>query len=355
MVTISNQAASLTLVNPYRESLANFCPTQTGLRRATRIDFHEHAPGTLSLVREHEEKVRPSSIVNTLREHSTRQAFDVQIFNSDQAVVIYDFTRLFVVKVSTLITNVIVKALKQQNRLSSAVRAFLSTVNATLQSSQLRLRGLEVARIFDRASITQRRKRSNPNVDACHVWIERQRHWFHVNAKHSKPTTSLALNGQRLDRSLNGPMQFDFNLPNLRQPQSCSAQGVADLSKGHAVIATGGSESWIARILPRVHATKEGSESQVNAFQYIFQNIPVYFCNVSAFRFQLRQLERLIEVGNRFSFQSPSITSFLKRSVVQLTTNSELIIKRLLLTFGWINPIAERPNHWANFTKEIFV
>lgn len=61
MIAISNQPTGQTAMLPHGERLANLCPTQASLRGPARVNFHEHAPGTLSLVREHEEEVRPPS------------------------------------------------------------------------------------------------------------------------------------------------------------------------------------------------------------------------------------------------------------------------------------------------------
>lgn len=60
------------------------------------------------------------------------------------------------------------------------------------------------------------------------------------------------------------------------------------------------------------------------------------------------------EPRNRFTLKFPSVPSFLKRSVIQLTANSQMGANRFFLLCGGIDPVFECPYHeeilplWAN-------
>src|ERR1051326_3724643 len=155
MITIRRQAAVATQMPALRKRLADFCAASASLRSSAWINFHEHAPGTLSLVREHKKKVGPSGIVNRFSEHAARESFDVEIFDRDQAMLINNLSRFFMVEVTALIANVVMKSLKQQDGFASAIGIFLSTRYSSLQASEFCLGGSEPTRIVDRGSVTE--------------------------------------------------------------------------------------------------------------------------------------------------------------------------------------------------------
>src|SRR5690349_5212894 len=99
MITIRRQPAVQTQVPALGQRLSDFRSTGAGLRSPARIYFHEHAPGTLSLVREREQKARPSCVSDRLRQHSSSESLDIQILNGNQPVAIDQIARLFVMKV----------------------------------------------------------------------------------------------------------------------------------------------------------------------------------------------------------------------------------------------------------------
>lgn len=327
------------------ERLANLCSTQAGLTCAARVNLHEHAPGTLSLVREIKEKVGPSSIVDGLRKHPARQALDVQILDGDQAVLINNLPGFFVMKIPALIANVIVKPRQKQDRLASAIGALLSTRRTALQSSKFCLRDPEPARVFDLRPVAQRGKRIKSDVYADHVSVKGQRRRFAFDGEQGKPAPGLTFDCEGFDFPVNRSVQLDSNIANFRDPQLVTDERVADLSKRHAVVATSRAKAWIPRLLSVLHATKERVKSQMYAAQDVLQNLCVDCGDVLATRAYLFQLQVLIEPGNRFTLALPRIAAFLQSCIVELAANGKLIIQRLLLPFCWIDAVAKDLYH----------
>lgn len=356
MITIRNQATRRTMMYSRGERLADFCPTQTCLRCATGGDFHEHAPGALSLVREHEKKVRPSSIANRLGEVViSHHAFDVQIFDRNQAVLINDLARLFVMKVAALIADMIVETLKQKSRLTPAVGSFLSSRYAPLQSAQLRVSGSEPARVFDSGTVAQRGERGQAYVNPGHVGLKRQGFWFAFDGEDGKPAARFALHRERLDLPVERAMQRNADPSNLGKPQLIPNKNAANLPKSDAVVSPRGSEARIAWIAAHLYTIKERLECEINALQNVLKRPAIDVGDVGPNRSNLFQLVILIEPSQVFTLIFPCVTPFLKCGIVKLGANAEMRFQRAHLFSGWVNPVAKGSMHECLILSRITV
>src|SRR2546427_722740 len=119
MISRSRQTALITQMPTLAQRFGYTRSTETSLRCAARIHFHQHAPSFFRFVRELVEERRPSGIIDGLGEHARRQAFDVQIFDRDQTTALNYKTRGLVVKVSALVSDVRVRALQFKHGLLS--------------------------------------------------------------------------------------------------------------------------------------------------------------------------------------------------------------------------------------------
>lgn len=155
MITRSRQSAVQAQMPALRQSLADFCATSTYLRRAARIDLHHDTSSVSSFVREFENESRPSNIINRLREHSRSQTLYVQILDRDQAVLVDDLSRFFVMKVRALRPDMGVNLLEDNHSLASSSRALLTSRYAPLGDSQFLFSLSIVSRILNGASIAQ--------------------------------------------------------------------------------------------------------------------------------------------------------------------------------------------------------
>lgn len=300
------------------ERLANLCATGARLTCASRVDFHKHAPSTFSLVREHEKEGRPPSIMYRLARTATRKCLDVQIFDGDKAVSVYDLSRFLVVEVPSLIANVVIPALQQQKGLTLSVRVFRAAANTPLESFQFGLSVPEPSRVLYGAAVACGSKGSNPNVNADRVWIKGQRLGITLHAKQRIPASRFPLNREGLDCAFKRTVQLDPDVADFREPDFVSLQRVPNLPKCNAVIACLRSESWVAWLLSILRSSKECTKGEVDALQYILKHVSVYVRNIFSRTFNLRQLKGLIEVRDRRAYHLPRISSFLKSSIIKL-------------------------------------
>lgn len=342
MVTIRNQTTRAATVLTLAERFADLCSAQAHLTRTTRINLHKHASSLFRFVREHKEKVRPSSVVDGLCKHAAGETLNIKVFDRYQSVVVRDLPRFCVMKISALISNVVVESCEQQHGLSSTVRVPLTARNASLQASELCLCRAEPTRVFDLSSVAQRCEVVNADVNTDHAGIERQRIRFVFDGEQSKPTTGLVLDGEAFDRTFKLSMQPDTHVANLRQSQAFPDQPMSGSAVCDAVIAAHGAKPWISSLLSSLYPSKESRECQVNTFQRFLQNVRVNSRHVIADLLNLCQLTILIEPGDRLSLKSPRVTAFPQRGVVQLAAKGKLFIQDLCLALCGINPIAER-------------
>lgn len=352
MITISNQPARRTRVNALFQGLAHFCTAQARLRRPRWIDFYQYASGTFSLVREHEKESRPSSVVNTLGEHSARQSLDVQIFDRNKAVSVNQFARFLVMKVPTLIADVIVESLEQQHCFTSPIRSPVSPRYAPLQTPELSLSGSEPTRIFNRASIAERGKAAEPNVDPDHVWTKHHRCWLILNRKQCEPSPGLAFHGEGFDSTLQWSVSRDFNRSDFRESQPVSVQCLSDQAEGHAVVTAHGFESWETRLRATSDSAEETAKRIPNPAQSILKHGGINRLDIRSICSDVFQLQVLIEPGDRLALELPRVPSFLKRGVIKLATNSKLFVQDLLLAFCGVDPVAEGLDHALILSRE---
>src|ERR1700674_2448836 len=86
LITSGRQPTLRTLMPALAQGLRDVGTARTVLRRATRINLHQHPTSVFGFVGELIDEGRPTSIVDRLRQPPGGQSFDVQIFDRDQAV-----------------------------------------------------------------------------------------------------------------------------------------------------------------------------------------------------------------------------------------------------------------------------
>lgn len=245
------------------------------------------------------------------------------------------------VKISALISDVIVKPLKQDHRFTSAIRSALSACHATLQASELGLCRPEPSRVFDLNAIVESGKRGQSDINADHVRTERQRRGLAFDHEQGEPASGFAFDRERFNGAFNRAVQLDSDVPDFRDSQPVSFQGVADLAKRHAVVASHGAESRIARFLAILNAAKERTKGQVNALENVLQHVAIDCCHVFTRWLNLSELQVLIEPRNRFALTLPRFPAFLNRRVVEFAAHRKLIIQAFLLALSGVDPVFE--------------
>jgi hypothetical protein len=345
MITIRRQTAVEAEMPALRKRFTNLCTACAYLRSPSRVNFHEHAPGTFSLVREHEEKVGPSGIVYGLREHPACQSLDVQIFDGYQTVLINNLARFLMMKVAALIADVIVEPLKQQYSFASAVRSFRSASDASLQTSQFHLCGSEPARILNRGAIAQGGEGAQSNVDADCVRTESQRTRFALDSEQREPASSLALDSERPYGARQVACELKPYQSYLGDSNLGTVKPSVHLSESKTAIAPSRSESRVSRFITYTHTLEERLKRQVNALQNILQRTRAHFRNVRPDRANIFQLIILIKPANAFALKTPCVTPFLESSVIEFRANPKMGFQRGCLFASRVDPVAKSLYH----------
>lgn len=346
MVTIRRQSTRQAEMPTIPDRLTDFCATCTRLRRSPRVNLDQQSSGTLSLVRKHVNKSRPSGILNRLAQYPTGKSLDVQIFDGNQPVFVYNPSTQLMVEIRTLVSYVDVHSLHKLNSFSPSIRALLTSRYASLGGSQNLLPGMVVAGIVNGCSVVQRNKVREPNIEANHTGIKRQWRGRDIARKQGEPSPCLSLDRQDFSFAFQRAMQIDPHLANLWDTQPVLVNdGFQVLAKRHAVIAPDGSETRIARLLPCLNTPEEALKGQINTSDYVFKDKRMDVRYIWSQWFKFGKLGVLLEPRNRLAIHSPRVSAFLKRGVVKLAAQGEMQFQRFLLGFARVDAVAKRFNH----------
>ena len=134
----------------------------------------------------------------------------------DHAILTYQLARDLVVKVTSLIGDVEILLSKSRDRLLAAIASLLLARHRTLRAPERLLCLAVVARRGDLASVRCHQEHLQSQINASgRQWRGRNLGIGQLAGEDDMPAISLALEGDRLDRALDGPMQFDLDAANV--------------------------------------------------------------------------------------------------------------------------------------------
>lgn len=194
-------------------------PVSTGraiLARICGIHFNELAPSVLSFVRQFVDKGTPRYIKNLFGKDATGQTFDIKIFDRNHIVILNEMRRDFVLKVGSLITNLLVNIPKYGNRFQPAVRSRVPPGNSSLSDSEFICAGFVIFPIIDLRTVRERNKGFDADIDPNRLIRDWQ--WLRGNAvtgNNGVPLRSFALDCDLFDRSLDLSMLLELQQPNI--------------------------------------------------------------------------------------------------------------------------------------------
>jgi hypothetical protein len=348
MITRSGQTTSTAVMPPLAECLFNQRTTNTRLASTGRIHLNYYPRSIFRFRAQLIDKAFPSCIVNLFGEYRSRQSLDIEILYSNKIESVDNRPAQLMVEVGALLINVPMNTPNRLDCLAPTVRSSLSSSAPTLRYPQFSLGRFIVARVVDCATVRERGKRGYTNIDPDGLVTRRERAGFIFEHEDRKPSARFAFDRKSFNSAFKRAVEFDSQLADLGQPDSISTQRLSDLPERQTVIAARRTKTWIAWILRRFNPPEESAEGKVHALQGVFQDRDIDRRNVRPQCLNLNKLASLIKVRNRFSFPLPSLFPFLQGGVVELRAHGKLIIQRLLLSFGWINPVSKRLEHGSN-------
>ena len=341
-------------MNTISESLGNVRQAPTAgayLRGVVGIHPDKQPTSFFHFVGELGKELSPTRIVDRPRQHSARQAFDVQVFNSDKAVGVGQSTAELVLEVGALISNVNVGLLKEAHCLASPSPTLLASGDLALAAPELRQSSLQVAGIGDQFPVREGGKGSQSHVDTDSA----RGRYYYRNIDNDReagiPLPSLPLEGEYLNLASDRSVQFELDNSHALYSESGLFGDVAPIAPGRervAVEAVSRLEPWVARLLTGRYAPEEGSEGLIDSPKHVLASREVGQIKITRIPY-LFKLIRLVVIVTAHALHSPGITALLKSSIVEGAGFGKLVLKGSRLLPRWIQAVFERLTHLLAF------
>lgn len=311
----------------------NRATARTQLTRLLGVNLDHRAPSVFCFGAQYVQELSPASVRNAFGQVSVaNHVLGFEFFNGDQVMLSHKVKCQFMLKIQSLIANLLMHVGQFPHRLASAIAAFSAAGHRTLGGLQSALRHTIPARIVHRGSVAIGEKRFqahvNTNAVACR-W-----HWIrlgHLATETGIPFTVVALDGDGLDPALNGAMQDDVEHTDVGQPESVAFQLPARRLRVAKTIKTMlALKAWMAWILALLAAFEKRLVCLIQPAKCVLQHLTVNKRKLRAVFFDLAQLVGLgIVVDVAHTIVVVGGLAFLKCTVIQPETK----IKRVLESF----------------------
>ena len=343
-VTMTDKSTNDTSMLTLRESLFDsITASATILRSEAGRNFHKLTPGACCLGFSYQFEGIPSRISYTFSQMMIfQQSGYIQIFKGNSVVSFHQLERFFMMEISALTRNFLML-------LCDKAFSFLSIFAFQLLASKIALGFLQLAlcfaeqfRVINHLAIGERGKVFDANINsgslACLGIVWRT---VFINSEDHKPAISLTLDRAGFDRSFNWAREKDFDFTYFGQMKLIAGKIItafaARLRIGKAVVSIFAFEAREAGFFRAfLNTAKEIIHRSIESLQNVLNNLGIYFLQISACLFNLRQLLGLILVGNRDLGMAVSVASFLQARIIKLATNIQSIVKLLLDIFTWL-------------------
>lgn len=274
-IAIENTSAFAAMY-PFGESLAFDRATfRACLAAAARIDQHQNATGTFSLVTDVLNELRPRGVVNRLGKHSCRQSFDIQVLHSEMREAVNQRPGQFVREIPPLTSNVGRQSRDTKLRLCAPLAAAPATRNGTLAAAQPLGGGARVLRCRHRLAIGQRHQGREAEVEANRREVPLDRfEWCIFDLEADVPLAARATDhgcaNLRPRRQVAMPADFDLSwyahdadTLALADRQSVANSEVSSIEPGF------GTEAREPSLPATPNTTKECQERFIETAQYL--------------------------------------------------------------------------------------
>lgn len=189
---------------------------------------------------------------------------------------------------------------------------------------------------------------SQPNINANDFWRWRKWLWLNLTGKASMPVAqTISLDIQCFDPSLNGAVEFNFDVANFRkiqlsiinEPETSPSLFVSE--RFVPIIL----ESWIARFLTVSHTSKEVLKSKVNSLLGFLKALRESTAEPRLVLFPLGEHLVCIIQRERFLPFLPSVMTCFESLIVDPTASIQRLLHRCLLCFRWAESILKCFSH----------
>jgi len=347
MVTVNYEVTTRTSEDSIGKSeLLSMTASRAILRSIAGIHRHELPTSTFSLVGKTSNELAPASIGNRLSQavimqHTAR----IDVFYTDDPKLAHNLMRKLVGKVRPSIGDTLMDMSHNLFSPSSLRCSLVQPGQLSLSPSQSFLVYPEEAGIGDSFTSRERSERFQSNINSNSLFGLWQRAIRPFRGQTDKPFTSrCSLNGTDVNSSY-CPMNFSFDIANLRKGDNIVSRREAKLRIGKAIIPTSAFEAWITSLLTCFNPPEEGLKCQINPHSYILEDLGVDIRKTISFLFQFGYRNCLGVVIQGFLFLLPSVFAFLKQVVIQPATFIQCRTHQMFLVRSRIETILECFKH----------
>ena len=329
--------------------LNDFTALRTSLAGISGINLYHLPTSFCRFVRKYYDKGIPSRVSDRLGEVMIfEKSNSVQVFNSDNVVVVDNFSGNLMRCIFSLIGNVFMSTLKLPNSFPSMVIAFLTSRNFALMPSKFPFRLTKVLRRIKEFAIGRSDEVTDTHVNTndCASWLKR--FWLSLTRKASVVFTRLTPDGNGLNYTFDRTVELDFDFANVLDIQlsvipDSGSVAVCELDGLPSVLAL---ETGISRLVTGFHTPKESLECFIQTAKSTLNRTEVGFLIVFVGFSGLLVRSRLIAIGNGFLRLFISRLALIKRIVVYTAMRFKRFVNRFSLFSCRVYSVFECFEHW---------
>ncbi len=316
----------------------------TILCRVGRVDFDELSASFCRFARELFKELRPCRITDAQRKAMiVNHTIDMQIFNTDDSKLIDDLSRVLVREVLAPPPDSFVDTRNHLAMAAPFFRAFFQFRVFALDLCQCLFLLTKEARVGNLFPAGKGCKGFQTHINPNGVRIFWQPLSFMLNRKGDVPFARRgAMNGAGFERAFDRAMIHHFERANLGKTDPI-VMGDAEptLRIGETIIAVVSLKTREAGFFARLAASKEGFEGQIETNRNVLQDLRMHSTHGWALLFQNRIRLELLKAGQRNTIALVAGLTHFEQMIIQKTALFKMSIKRSLLFFCRIDPVAK--------------
>lgn len=333
IVPVKNSLTERTTMNPISKCLRNSFTTNTAIDACIVGGNLLHLTTSLyRFVCKIIEKLSPTSIRYGLSKTMILQhSLDIQIFNCDKTIGVYNFTGQLMVKIRTLVSNLTVKFGYYKTGFLSIGRTLLFQGKLSLSFGKFLFRFTKIFRVFNSFTSGKYGKEPYTYINPHGFCRNGLLHRLILNRKTGIPSINFPLDGTSLDSALNGSMHLNLDSAYFRKLKSLWGYLKARLlGISNRVVSTFSFESWITSFpFFFFNSTKKIMKSLPYSKQNILKNLRMYLSKKRQSLFINLKHFLLGYAGKSMASSLVMVSSIQKTGVIEDSTYIKTPLKSL--------------------------
>lgn len=335
----------------FRESLGhNRTAARADLGRTVGVDPANQRTSFLGFVRQHKQELRPTGVSHTLAHVAAAEALDVQVFDSDETVLLHEPSRELVLEIPPLVGNVLVQPSDLAAQLSISTTAPFAASTLALEQGQFLFGLAKPTGVLDHLASGEGSEVSQAHIDPhSRTYLQFDVEVGQLDLENDVPVAQpVTLEDRHLDLASVGDRAM------LKEPDETHVLDIESaLFEPDPIVVdvadrlepSSALEAWIAGFLPLFDAPEEGFKSLVETTKGLLERGVVAPGNVGVEGTDRFELIGLVGVADAHAAAFPGVSSFLKSGVVDLAVGLQDAVARQALSFIGVKSELETEQH----------